>query len=544
MSVAMLGGVLGGIGLFLLGMWLMTDGLKLAAGTALRDLLARSTGTPLRGLLSGMFITGLVQSSSAVTVAIIGFVNAGLMDLRRAVIVIFGSNVGTTMTAWLVAAVGLNLDVKAAALPAVGVGMFLRLTGSSRRAALGQAIAGFGIFFLGIDLLGQTFLGLGDNLELAAAGGGPPELLLFTGIGFLLTLFTQSSSAALAVVLSAAAGGVVSLNLAAAMVIGANVGTTSTAALAVIGATPNAKRVAAAHVAFNLASALVALLILPALLYGADALRGLVGAGTGTGPAVVLALFHTLFNLLGVLLIWPLRDRLVDYLERRFRDAEEDEARPRYLDHNVANTPMLGLHALVMELGRVTHIAKRITGAVLSSEHPDMATVQREQRVLARLVDSVGEFSALMQRRELPPQLDSVLPDGLRVSRYATEMAELAEIMARSRGELPPLSDNALRAEAERFQGAVAALLEDVFPSGAVFEPAVCELRLAPLQEDYQRLKAAFLRGATESRIGVRAMVEWLDLLSNVRRSAEQACKAAAHLQPLSALLSQPTPAA
>jgi Na+/phosphate symporter len=150
---ALVGGLASGVGLFLLGMGLMTDGLKLAAGPALERTLARSTKTRLRGLASGALVTLLVQSSSAVTVATIGFVNAGLLTLGQSLWVLFGANVGTTMTGWLVALVGLKFDIALLALPLIGLGMLLRLTGEgSRRGALGTAVAGFGVLFLGIDL--------------------------------------------------------------------------------------------------------------------------------------------------------------------------------------------------------------------------------------------------------------------------------------------------------------------------------------------------------------------------------------------------------
>ena len=154
MSASTIASLLGGIGLFLLGMRLLTDGLKTAAGRALRGILARSTGTRLRGVLSGALITSVVQSSSAVTVATIGFVNAGILTLLQAVAVIYGSNVGTTATGWIVAIVGIHVNIKALALPAVGAGMLLGLFGrGDRLRAAGQALAGFGVFFLGIDVL-------------------------------------------------------------------------------------------------------------------------------------------------------------------------------------------------------------------------------------------------------------------------------------------------------------------------------------------------------------------------------------------------------
>ncbi|MCB1982800.1 MAG: Na/Pi symporter, partial [Rhodoferax sp.] len=157
----------GGLGLFLLGMTMMTDGLKLAAGPALERVLTRATRTRWHALTSGALMTAVVQSSSAVTVAAIGFVNAGLMTLAPALWVLFGANVGTTMTGWIVALVGLKFKIEALALPLVGLGAVLRLTGSGRRhGAIGTAVAGFGLLFMGIGLLQQNFAGLAGQLSL------------------------------------------------------------------------------------------------------------------------------------------------------------------------------------------------------------------------------------------------------------------------------------------------------------------------------------------------------------------------------------------
>lgn len=349
---AALGGLIGGIGLFLLGMWLMTEGLKLSAGPALQRILARSTGTRLRGLASGVMVTALVQSSSAVTVATIGFVNAGLLTLNQSLWVLFGANVGTTATGWLVAMVGLDFKIDAVAMPLIGVGMLLHISAPNRRrGAVGMALAGFGVLFLGIHMLRSNFTGLSDGMQLPEMGGGALAVLAHVLLGSLLSVLMQSSSAALALALTAAQAGLLSLTDAAAVVIGANVGTTVTALLAVIGATPNARRAAIAHVLFNVLTGIVALLMLPwllgAIIYARDVL-GMDGA-----PAATLALFHTTFNLLGVLLMWPLTDRLSAFLMRRFNSAEEDEARPRYLDRNTAMVPALALKALEREVRRL-----------------------------------------------------------------------------------------------------------------------------------------------------------------------------------------------
>lgn len=210
----LLGGLAGGVGLFLLGMGLMTDGLKLAAGPALERILARSTQTRLRGLATGALVTIAVQSSSAVTVAAIGFVNAGLLTLSQALWVLFGANVGTTMTGWLVALVGMKFSIDIFALPLIGLGMLLRLTGEgTRRAALGSALAGFGVLFLGIDLLKDTFSGAAADFRLPHWEGAI-GIVAMVLVGILMTVLMQASAASLVIAFSAAQSGLVSIEAA------------------------------------------------------------------------------------------------------------------------------------------------------------------------------------------------------------------------------------------------------------------------------------------------------------------------------------------
>lgn len=254
-----LASVAGGLGLFLLGMTMMTDGLRLAAGPALERILASATRTRWHALGSGVLITSMVQSSSAVTVAAIGFVNAGLLSLAPSLWVLFGANVGTTMTGWIVALVGLKFKVEALALPLVGLGVVLRLTGEGqRRGALGSALAGFGLLFMGIALLQQSFTGLAAQVSLPQ-GEGFLAVAAQVGVGALMTVLMQSSSASMAIALTAAQEGLLTPQGAAAVVIGSNIGTTVTAVLASLGATPNARRAAAAHVLFNGLTGVVAL---------------------------------------------------------------------------------------------------------------------------------------------------------------------------------------------------------------------------------------------------------------------------------------------
>ncbi len=533
MNLAIWGTLLGGVGLFLLGMMLMTDGLKLAAGKTLRNILENSTKTPMRGVLSGAFITSMVQSSSAVTVATIGFVNAGLMSLRQAVFVIYGSNIGTTMTSWLVATIGFKFEIKVFALPAIGLGMMLRLMkGPGRQGAIGEVLAGFGIFFMGIDVLKASFEGVGSGLQLANFGGGGfTSVLLFITIGFLLTLMMQSSSAALAIALTAAAGGVIPLNDAAAVVIGANVGTTSTAALAVLGATPNAKRVAAAHVTFNIITGIVAILILPLLLNFLETIPALLGQDTG--PVTILAMFHTLFNILGVLILWPLTKPMIRKLKGSFRSAEEDEAKPVYLDKNVISTPVLALHALEKELERLGKIARRMAKGSLSTEIGMSPQLAKDKVVFGQLEISVGDFVNRMQRSNLPEELDDALPNCLRIAGYYASITELATMIAKKQGEVQPLQDEGIAELFNNFKGTVVKMAKasDVELEG--FNLETCENSLQKVIDEYHDLKNILLRSSTQGVLHVRQFVALQDMMSYMRRLAELAAKAARYLAEL-----------
>jgi phosphate:Na+ symporter len=528
-NLAIWGTLLGGVGLFLLGMMLMTDGLKLAAGKVLRNILENSTKTPIRGILSGALITSLVQSSGVVTVAIIGFVNAGLMNFRQAITIIYGTNIGTTMTSWLVAIIGFNLNIKAFALPAIGLGMMLRLAkGKNKQGAMGEVLVGFGIFFLGIDVLKTGFEGFGNGIELAWQADGFLSILIYLGSGFLLTVLMQSSSAAIAITLTATAGGVIPIDNAAVLVIGANVGSTSTAALAVLGATPNAKRVAAAHVAFNIITGLMALLLLPLLLKFLSSMRVLFGQDAG--PVTILAMFHTLFNILGVLILWPLTEMMIRQLKRLFRSAEEDEAKPVYLDKNVISTPVLAMHALEKELERLGKIARRMAKGSLSTEIMMSPQFAKDKAVFGQLEISVGDFVNRMQRSNLPEELDDALPNCLRIAGYYASITELASMIAKKQGEIQPLQDEGIAELFNNFKVTVVKMAKasDVELEG--FNLETCENSLQMVIDEYHDLKNILLRLSTQGVLHVRQFVALQDMISYMRRLAELTAKAARYL--------------
>lgn len=527
MNLVLLGGLLGGAGLVLLGITLLTDGLKAAAGPLLQQLLDRATRTRWRGLLAGAAVTALVQSSSAVTLAAIGFVNAGLLELGQALWVLFGANVGTTMTGWVVALVGLEVRIERLALPLLGFGMLLRLSApAGRRGALGLALAGFGLLFVGIDVLRDTFQAQAAALVLPP--GANTLVLLLAGAA--VTVLMQSSSAALALVLTAAQGGWLPLQAAAAAVIGANIGTTITAVLGAIGATANARRAAAAHVAFNLLAGVVAFALLPWLLRVITALRD--AFGLAAAPAADLALFHTTFNLLGVVVMLPLAPRLLAWLQRRFRTAEEDQSRPRYLDRTVLTVPELALSALDRELRRQGDFATRAVAAALARPVPDRGALALARVVSARLQRAIGDFVTQLTRSGLSAAVAGQAPRLLRIARYydeAAAAASLAATTAAQSGTRPSLpSLETLLQAADR----VVSLAN---PAQGLAPAADIDRAADTFERAYQAAKADLLDAGARSELPVSAMDGWLRALSALRRAVEQLVKAGRMLGPDSA---------
>jgi phosphate:Na+ symporter len=313
--------ILGGVGLFLLGMAVMTDGLKAVAGSALRRVLTKAAATSLRGTFWGAVITLLVQSSSATTMTTIGLVSAGLLTFPQGLSLVFGANIGTTGTGWLVAMFGVRVSLTAVALPIVFVGALFKLIGRGRWSAAGSAIAGFALILVGLTTLQQGMGGLAEQLHpedlpsvLGEAGvawwAGAWGLLVLVVAGIVMTTVMQSSTAAIAVTLSALHAGAIGLDQAVALVIGQNIGTATSSAMAAVGASSTAKRLAAAYIAFKLIAAVVALVLFPIVI------RLMLRASDSIDPVTLLAAYHTGYNVMGVAILLPLMGPFTRMIER------------------------------------------------------------------------------------------------------------------------------------------------------------------------------------------------------------------------------------
>lgn len=392
--------LLGGAGLFLLGVFLMTDGLKTAAGDTLRRMLVRFTGRPATAFLSGAGITVLAQSSSATTLATIGFVSAGVLTFSQAIGVVIGASLGTTSTSWLVALVGLKFGIGKLAFPLVGLGAMARLVSHGRNAALALAVAGFGLMCVGIDILqtGMVHLSASFAPDQLPQGTFPGRGLL-VGIGIVLTILTQSSAAAVAMTLAAFHAGTIDLEQGTSLIIGASIGTTSTSALAAIGATTSARRTALAHILFSLAAGVLAFLLVPLLVSG---LRQAVQTLELQFGVVILAAFHSGFTLLAALLVLPGVNRFSAFIERLV--PERGPALTRHLDSSLIEIPEVAIEAVRRTLMEVAaeildEIDRRLRGAI-------PATPDRTDAALAALKETRRFLGLISFPASRPGQLN------------------------------------------------------------------------------------------------------------------------------------------
>ncbi|RLA57434.1 MAG: Na/Pi cotransporter family protein, partial [Gammaproteobacteria bacterium] len=338
-----------GVALFLFGMLCMEQGFKAYSGGTLQRVLTSSTDRLWKSLTFGVVSTTLMQSSSLVSVITISFLSAQLIGLAEGIGIIFGANLGTTTGAWIVAGFGLKVNLSAYALPILVFGVVFLMQSSQRIKGLGWILVGIGFLFLGIHYMKEGFAAYSQHIDLTQyAMTGIAGLLVFTLIGIVATVIMQSSHATLTLIITALAVGQITYENALALAIGANVGTTITAILGSLSANISGKRLAAAHLVFNMVTGLVALVFIQPLLGAVDIISSWVGIAE-TDHTLKLAVFHTLFNLLGVLLMLPMINTLVTWLERRLREDKVERDRPRYLSEASLALPDVALTAVTKE---------------------------------------------------------------------------------------------------------------------------------------------------------------------------------------------------
>lgn len=366
--------LIGALGFFIYGMKIMSEGIQKIAGNKMRQFLGAMTSNRFAGVFTGFTTTALIQSSSATTVMIVSFVNAGLLTLRQSIGVIMGANIGTTITAWIITILGFKIKMDVLALPIIAFGLPLMFSSNNKYKALSEFLIGFALLFLGLDALKGAVPDISNNPEILHfleewTSMGILSTLLFVGIGTIVTVVVQSSSAAMALTLVLCADGIIPFEAAAAMVLGENIGTTITANLAAMVGNIHAKRTARAHLIFNLFGVIWMVVAFNGITAGIDKYMVASGAQspfvTAAAIPAALSIFHTVFNIANAVFLIG----LVDFIARTVTKmvpskGDDEEFRLEYIDTGIMLTPELSIMEAKKEVAKFGKITVRMSGFI------------------------------------------------------------------------------------------------------------------------------------------------------------------------------------
>ncbi len=408
--------LIGALGLFLYGMKLMSEALQKVAGSKLRNFLAAMTSNRIKGVFTGVLITAVIQSSSATTVMIVSFVNAGLLTLTESVGVIMGANIGTTVTAWLISILGFKVKMSVLAYPIIGIGFPFIFSKKARHKSWGQVLVGFALLFIGLESLKTSVPNIGDNPEILEflrnfTGMGIGSNLIFLAIGTIMTVIIQSSSATMALTLVMCNNGWIDFETAAAMVLGENIGTTITANLAATVANSTAKRAARAHLVFNIVGVIWVLSILPFFLNGVDRVILTTSSKSAFYSAaaipIALSLFHTFFNVANVLLQISFVKYIVLFVEKLIPVKEdEQEFNLKYIKFGMLSTNELSLIQAKKEIVLYAQQTKKLFGRLSNMLN------EKKERHFNKLFDKVDNGENKSDEMEIA------------IAKYLTKTAE------------------------------------------------------------------------------------------------------------------------
>ncbi len=522
-------GLIGGLGLFLYGMKTMSEGLERVASDRLRNILRSFTRTPPLAVLTGAGTTALIQSSSAMMVMLIGFVNAGLLTLGQGIGVMMGAEIGTSLTAWLVSIS--VFKVTAYALPAVGIGFALNIIAKNQKAKLwGQVLLGFGVLFLGLMFMKKAFDPLKDSQAIKdffVIFSRYPILGILAGM--LITALVQSSSAAIATVQVLSFQGLIPFEAAIPLIFGSNIGTTITAQIASFGTVLPARRIARAQLVFNV---LGVACIFPLIQFGlyARAIEYLMGSVTPANVMVSIAVCHTSFNvfsvLVGLLLISPLEKIAIKMVPAGKRD--QTQIKPQYLEERLLNTPPVALKQSVSEMIRMITLAQEALHdafkGFVENDRKLLSEVAQKEEIINTFQKDITDYLVNLSKRKLSQEVSEKLPallhsvnDIERIGDHAENLMELAE---RKIKEELPFSEQAIT-ELKKFFDEVDQMLAKVIL--AMETDGKEEARLALEHEDTLnelqiQLQESHIQRLQDGECLVLSGIVFLDFIKNLEK--------------------------
>lgn len=429
--------------MFLYGMNMMSSGLQKAAGGGLRNLLSKMTSSPFKGVLTGFGVTAAIQSSSATTVMVVGFVSAGLLTLAQAIGVIMGANIGTTMTAWIIAVFGFKADISLLSVPLMGLGFALSLSKKDKVRNISELVIGFSLLFLGLSLMKSSVPDLKSTPEVLAfiadwSGHGFASVLLFLGVGTVLTLILQSSSATVALTLIMLDMGWIQFDMAAAMVLGENIGTTITANIAASIGSVDARRAALAHTVFNLFGVCWALAVFYPFVRLIQWIVSFMTTDSSTLAVYGISMLHTIFNIVNTMIMIWFTKQIEALVKKIIKDdtskSAGDDTRIKYIDYGLVATPELALTEAIKETAHFGKIMKNcleyLQKAIHYADDSEKTDLYRDKLVKYEEISDRVEY-------EIVKFVGDLDKDGL-----GEASKNMARSLIRIAGELESLGDS------------------------------------------------------------------------------------------------------
>ena len=523
----------GGLGMFIYGMQIMAQGLENAAGDRMRSSLEALTKNKFFGVLLGAFITAVIQSSSATTVMVVGFVNAGIMNLQQAMGVIMGANIGTTITGWLVSSVewASYLSPSVLAPGAIFAGVVILLAARhSRTREIAKIILGFGLLFVGITTMSAAVEPLQQSQSFRSLfvllGSNP---LLGIAAGAIVTAIIQSSSASVGILQSLAAAGLVPFGAAVYIIMGQNIGTCATALLSGVGAKRNARTASLMHLLFNIIGTVIFSAVSILYLQLAQPLWA-----EGPISQTEISLIHTVFNIATTILLFPVSDQIIKLAKRigRAEEQEQDEGRCR-LDPRVLETPAIALRALQQEaerMGEMVESSLSLTRRLLDTpERAIMQAIHGQEENIDRLTDGISDYAIRLsaravesRERESIAAILQILTDMERIGDHCENLCEYAEQMVDKRLTFSETGKRHLEQMAEIASESYTYALRAFREKNPDFLQLALE-KENETDELERRLRDQHIRRITEGRCSTQAGILFLDALNSLERISDHA---------------------
>ncbi len=523
----------GGLGMFIYGMQIMAQGLENAAGSRMKSLLEVLTKNKLMGVLLGAFITAVIQSSSATTVMVVGFVNAGIMNLSQAMGVIMGANIGTTVTGWLVSSVewAKFLSPSNLAPIAIMIGVILMLTGRRRSVKdISSIIIGFGILFVGITTMSSAVAPLqeseGFRNIFVALGHNP-----FLGIvaGALVTAVIQSSSASVGILQSLAAAGLVPFNAAVYIIMGQNIGTCVTALLSSIGAKKNAKTAAIMHLLFNIIGTII-------FSIAAIVFFKLINPEMGMGmiTQTQISSVHTIFNIGTTVLLFPVSDQIIRLAKRLQKDEEVSEDESKVLmDERMLQTPAIALQSVEREVCRMGNIVKatmdRAKQVLFTKDYDMILEIKEEENTVDRLCSGITDYliriSTLAineKEHQRVASLLQIVSDIERVGDYCENISEYAEDLKARKASFSEVGAREMKEMLEICSGSFTCAVEALEEKDR--EKALAVIDKESRADDMEvRMRTAHMKRLADKECSQEAGIVFVDTLAGLERISDHA---------------------